>query len=270
MQRLVRKSRRVLEIWEEAERDWNQTFHEMVAYAMGAPRNSVPFRNLASSVSYRMCLREKGQMDALEAMLLGAAGLLAEEYFDDHVLHLQKEFQYRVTKYDIKTMSSKAWDRSACYPAGHPIVRIVQWAAIAAKSSYSFDDVIGCCNLDDVAALLSAEVGDYWQKVFRLRGTTAAMPRCLGREKLVVMAINFVVPLQFAYAEVMQKEEVKNRAMNLLESLPAEHNRIVGRWTGYGVPCSSAFESQALLELQSYCNEKQCEKCPLAKQIKRA
>jgi hypothetical protein len=121
-----------------------------------------------------------------------------------------------------------------------------------------------------VSKLFSAEVGDYWQKRHTSKGVSFGVPKRLGREKIVVMTINFVVPLQFAYAEVMHKESAKESAMALLESLPSEHNHIVSRWTGEGVPCTSAFDSQALIELETFCKEGLCEECPLAKEIKRA
>lgn len=270
VRRLMRKSQRVLEMWERAERDWNQTFYAMAAYAMGAPRNSGAFSELASRATFRMCSREKGHRYGVEALLLGTSGLLGGEYFDEHILTLQREFEYLVTKYDINPISVGEWDRSAGYPAGNPVLRIAQFAALVADPNFDFDNILACSTIDDVAKLLSAEVDDYWQKHYAPNGTSFGVPKRLGREKIVVMTINFVVPLQFAYAEVMQKEGVKERAMALLESLPSEHNRIVSRWTGEGVPCTSAFDSQALIELETFCKEGLCSECPIAKQIKRA
>ncbi len=270
VRRLMRKSQRVLEMWEKAERDWNQTLYEMAAYAMGAPRNSGAFSRLASTATFRMCLREKGRRSSVEALLLGTSGLLVGEYFDDYILMLQNDFDYLTTKYVIKPMAAGEWDRSAGYPAGNPVIRIAQFAAIVASPDFSFDSVVACRTIDDVAKLLSAESNDYWHKHYTPNGVSLGVPKRLGREKIVVMAINFVVPLQFAYAEVMHKESIKERAMALLESLPSEHNRIVSRWTGEGVPCTSAFDSQALIELETFCKEGLCEECPLAKEIKRA
>ena len=270
VERLLRKSRRVLDMWEGCERDWNQTLHEMAAYAMGAPRNSGAFVKLASKATFRMCVRERGREGGVEALLLGTSGLLNGDYMDDHIVRLQEEFGYLATKYDLKTMKAGEWDRNYSFPAGCPVVRIAQLAAIVAQPNFFFDDVVGCETFEDVARLLSAEVSPYWQKHYTIGGQPVGAPKRLGREKIVTMTINFVVPLQFAYAEVMQREDIKQRAMELLEQLPAEHNRIVSKWTGAGVPCTSAFDSQALIELQTYCDRGGCGACPLAKQIKRA
>lgn len=270
VRRLVRKSKRVLEMWENAKRDWNQTLYEMAAYAMGAPRNSGAFRRLASKATFRMCSREKGSAHGVEALLLGTSGLLTGDYLDNYVLNLQRDFAYLVNKYDISPMTPCEWDRSASYPAGSPVMRIAQFAAIVSSPDFDFDNVLACRTIEDVSKLFSAEVGDYWQKRHTSKGVSFGVPKRLGREKIVVMTINFVVPLQFAYAEVMHKESAKESAMALLESLPSEHNHIVSRWTGEGVPCASAFDSQALIELETFCKEGRCGECPLAKEIKRA
>lgn len=269
VQRLLRKSRRVLETWERSERDWNQTMHEMTAYAMGAPRNSQQFQKLAQQGTFRMCMRERGSKFGAEGVLLGASGLLVGEFYDDYLLGLQEEFNYLVNKYGLRAMKAGEWNRSYSYPAGSPVLRVAQFAALVANPNYSFEAVVECRTLGDVESLFSAKVSEYWQKHYSPQGVAVTAPKSLGREKIVVMAINLVVPLQFAYGEVMRKDEIKMRAMELLESLPAEHNRIVRQWTGAEVPCVNAFDSQALIELQSFCDGSECKSCPLAKQIKR-
>lgn len=269
VRRLMRKSRRVLDTWERAERDWNQTLYEMTAYAMGAPRNSVPFQKLATRVTFRMCMKESGNRHAVESMLLGCSGLLVGEYLDSQIVGMQEDFVYLSNKYNIETMKPSEWNRAMSYPAGNPLLRIAQFAAVVSQEEFCFNNVVACKTLDDVSKLFSAEVSDYWQDHYTLGSKFEGVPKSMGKERKVVMAINLVVPIQFAYGEVMGKDEVKLQAMELLESLPAEHNRIVSKWTGAGVPCTTAFDSQALIELESFCNDGECRQCPLAKQIKR-
>ena len=269
VRRLMRKSRRVLDTWERAERDWNQTLYEMTAYAMGAPRNSVPFQKLATRVTFRMCMKESGNRHAVESMLLGCSGLLVGEYLDSQIVGMQEDFVYLSNKYNIETMKPSEWNRAMSYPAGNPLLRIAQFAAVVSQEEFCFNNVVACKTLDDVSKLFSAEVSDDWQDHYTLGSKFEGVPKSMGKERKVVMAINLVVPIQFAYGEVMGKDEVKLQAMELLESLPAEHNRIVSKWTGAGVPCTTAFDSQALIELESFCNDGECRQCPLAKQIKR-
>ena len=270
VQRMLRKSARVVEMWERAERDWNQTLYQMTAYAMGAPRNSRPFEQLAEMVTYLMCLRERGSLVRVEAMLLGASGLLRGEFFDDYVVRLQEEYEYLAGKYSLHSMNSREWHRGGNFPAGSPVMRIAQLAAIVAKEEYSVDALLAIRSLADVERLLDVCAGNYWQKIYGPDGGRARGAGRIGREKVQMLAINLVVPMQFAYGEVMRDEEMKSQALDLLEQIPSEHNRLVARWTGAGVPSGNAYDSQALIELSHLCDEGRCSECPLAKQLKKA
>ena len=267
--RLMGKSRRVVEIWEECNRNWNQTLHIMTAYAMGAPRNSRPFEELSRSVPYLACLKERSSLRRVEAMLLGASGLIAGEYYDDYIVGLQREYDYLSHKYDLRSMSVGAWNRMGSFPASNPILRIVQMAALVTKEEYSMDALMTLGSVADVERMFAITTSDYWQKRFRIDGKSVEKSGILGRDKINMLAINLVVPMQFAYATIMGREELKNRALDMLEKIPSEKNRLVGRWTGVGVPAKSAYDSQALIGLSHLCDEGKCEECPLGKMMKR-
>lgn len=267
--RLLRKSARVLDIWERSARDWNQTLYVMTSYAMGAPHNSQAAQELAERVSYLMCLRERGTQERVETMLLGASGLLEGEYFDDYLLEVQKEYDYLAAKYGLQKMKGSEW-RKGNFPAGNPVMRVIQMAALVTKEEYSVDALLAMRTLEDVEQLFDVRASDYWQQRFLKQGASRASVGSLGRDKLRMLAINLVVPMQFAYGEVVRNEALKDCALDLLEKVPAEHNRLVGRWTAAGVPARSAYDSQALIELSQLCDGGECATCPLAKQLKKA
>ena len=53
-----------------------------------------------------------------------------------------------------------------------------------------------------------------------------------------------------------------DRAVELLQSLPAEHNTIVDLFTRAGIRCRDAFTSQALIQLRrEYCEPRKCLYC---------
>ena len=57
-------------------------------------------------------------------------------------------------------------------------------------------------------------------------------------------------------------EALAERAFELLESLPAEHNYITRSWERAGVKPRSAADSQALIQLRTrYCDRKDCLRC---------
>jgi hypothetical protein len=269
VQRVLRKSQRVLEVWESVGRDWNQTLYRMSAYAMGAPRNSRPMEQLASRVTFSMCVRERDSIRRVEALLLGCSGVLNMEFFDDYILALQQDFDYLASKYQLRSMNAGAWDRSNLLPAANPVMRIAQFAALVARSQFVLDELLRIATLEDVERFFDVAASEYWHSRCLPDGKKYNGTGRLGRQKVYMLAINLVVPMQFAYASVTGKVGLKEQAMAFLEAIPAEQNRVVGGWTGYGVPCTSAYDSQALLELSALCERGGCGECPLGKMIEK-
>lgn len=265
VERVLRKSQRVLEIWEASGRDWNQTLYHMSAYAMGAPRNSVPMEDLSQRATFLMCLKERSSLRRVEALLLGTSGLLNMEFFDDYIIALQEDYDYLAGKYQLRSMNAGAWNRSRSIPAGNPVMRIVQLAALVAKEEYSVDGLLSLGSLEEVAAMFDVVTSEYWHSRFVPSGKCSRGSGRIGVQKVNMLAINLVVPMQFAYASVTNNIRLKERALEMLEAIPAEQNRVVALWTGYGVPCTSAYDSQALLELSSLCDKGLCERCPLGR-----
>ena len=265
VERFLRKCSRATEVWEASDRDWNQTLYTMTAYAMGTPRNSAPFEELSRRVSYLMCLRERASLRRVEAMLLGTSGLLRGEYFSDRLVGLQEEYEYLAGKYDLRTMNASVWNRRSTYPAGSPVVRVAQMAGLVTKDGYSVDELLKIRTLEDVERFFDITTASQWVSAAQPLGEGAKQSLRLGKERIHTLAVNLVAPVQFAYGEVMRNEEQKVRALELLEKVPAEHNRLVARWTGAGVPVSNACDSQALIELSHMCDERKCESCPLGR-----
>ena len=77
-----------------------------------------------------------------------------------------------------------------------------------------------------------------------------------------------VCPTVFLYGKYIADEQYCERAIGHLEKLKAEKNKIIRMFKSIGVNCSTAADSQALIQLKkSYCNEKQCMSCAIGSAI---
>ncbi len=80
--------------------------------------------------------------------------------------------------------------------------------------------------------------------------------------------INVVVCLQFAYAFHIGDERLKEKAISMLESIPAEKNYVVSEWKSLGVNCLNAARTQGALELyHEHCTNKKCLECMIGQKI---
>ena len=56
--------------------------------------------------------------------------------------------------------------------------------------------------------------------------------------------------------------------MNLLEQLKSEKNSTISKWNSIGIKSTTAFDSQALLELKNeYCSHKKCLQCAVGNKL---
>ena len=84
----------------------------------------------------------------------------------------------------------------------------------------------------------------------------------LSAASLDLVMVNTIVPMLFAYGRHTRKEELCDRAFELLEQRKAESNHIVTTWQECGLEARSAGDSQALIQLKNeYCDHRECLRC---------
>jgi hypothetical protein len=268
LERLGRKCGDITAVLAESDGNWEQAFHVMLFRAMGGNRNREPYMELASRATSTMASREKSSGEMLEALLLGASGLLEGRGRDEYIDRLRGHFEYLRNKYGIEPMRPAEWEMSGVNPRNSPAIRIVQLASFIAQRDFLFDTVINCRTRDDVQRLFSAEASHYWAALHTPKGLNSRSPKRIGEEKADLLGINLVVPIMFAYGAYTGKEYLKEAALELLERIPAENNAIVRGWTGMGVPVRNALDSQAVIQLKNeYCTAGRCTECRIGRRI---
>lgn len=266
--RLDRKYRTVRALYDEVGGNWNETFYLLLFRTIGDATNRDAFLTLARRVPYRLVLRERASLHAVEAMLFGASGLL-EGYRDDtYTLDLKRDFAYFARKYDIAPLHGRVWNLHRIQPMNHPLLRIAQLAAFLSSNDFLFDRLLECRSEEEVQRLFAAEASDYWYTHYVPAVRSAEIPKRIGRFKADMLGINLVAQLQYAYGAATDSEALRERAIALLEAIPAEENRYMRRWRAYDVLPRNAFESQALLQLATeYCDRRRCTECPVGRRI---
>lgn len=266
--RLKRKSDEIKAVYENNYQNWNETMYITLMGAMGAPRNKKAYTELAGRVKYSMLARERNTPQYVESLLLGASGLL-ELYDDDsYIRDLKSNFDYLRRKHNIMPMMPMQWDTTRSFPYGNHVLRLAQLSAFLATRDFLFDNIIKCRTVEDLHRVFRAEASDYWSTHHAPAASSARMTKRIGHEKANVLGINVAVPLIFTYGDYMKEEHLKDEAIDLLEKINCEQNGIVNDWKRGGVVMESAFDSQAILQLNNeYCVKGLCWKCPVGKKI---
>ncbi len=264
-QRLERKYRDILDCYyKQAGENWHQTLFIYLFRYLGDPKNKAAYVRLARMVGYNAILRERLKPMSVEALLLGASGLL-KEYHDDHYTSvLKREASYLMRKYNITPMHSSDWSLKV-YPHNNPVLRLAQAATLFSQSELFLDKVLECRCIEDIEDIFQVEASEYWTNHYvPVKHSTSEVKR-LGGGKCNILGINLVVMIQHAYGSYTANDELLDRSQNLIQDLKVESNWIINRWRNHGLRPQNAFEGQALIELATqYCQAVRCEQCFVA------
>lgn len=266
--RLKRKYAHVSEILKRTRNDWNQVLHELLFRAMDVSENRPAFERLSRIITSRHIQREILSQFAIEAMLLGASGLLTIYRDDDYIFSLKSEFCHFARKYELEPMRVREWKLHGMRPYNHPVIRLSQLAALFSQKEFLLNGVLDCRTPEDVERLFDVSASSYWTSHFLPAKPSIEIPKRIGREKSHLLGINVVTLMQYAYGYYLEEDKLHNCALELAERLPAENNIYTRRWGEYGVKAANAFESQALIQIATeYCKYSRCEECPVGRFI---
>ncbi len=270
-QRLTNKNNLVYRFLEDNKGNWEETAYQLLAHNFGFKVNSSSFLALAHYLPHKILRKHADNLLSLEALLLGQAGLLAEKELgqNDYLKTLRKEYSYLVHKYQLKTgrLDESQWKFFRLRPANFPTIRIAQLAQILTRNS-SFFALLVNTPTEVLRKQLAVVQSAYWQSHYRFGKLSRAKIPGLGKASIENILINTVVPLLVAYGKAKDEQNYVDRAVAILQHLPAEHNKITHYWDTLGFEVKNAFDSQALIELfNNFCTPKKCLSCNIGVSI---
>ncbi|MGV3558060.1 DUF2851 family protein [Larkinella arboricola] len=266
LQRLERKAAGVMDLFRMAGQDWEETTYRLLAAAFGFQVNAEPFEQVSRQVPLKILHKHRDNLLQIEALLFGTAGLLNDPEPDDYQAALLREYGFLAVKYQLtaKQLPAHSWKWARLRPANFPTLRLAQFAKLLTYKNSLFSLLI---ETDESAALLrhlQVTPSVYWQTHYRFGKSSDTVLATLGQASAENLLINVVLPLLVAYSHHKDQPEYRERAVALLEQLPAENNRVTRVWQELGIPIQTAFDSQASIELyKNYCQTKQCLSCQI-------
>ncbi len=267
IERLQRKTEQVFSHLQQNQQHWEETFWRMLARNFGIKVNAEAFEAIARTLPVTLLARHKKQLQQLEALLLGQAGLLQENAVDKYVIMLQKEYRFYQRKYKLEPVHHKL-QFLRMRPGSFPAVRLAQLAVLIHQSEHLFSKIKETRSVQTVKELLNVTAGDFWHYHYTLDKASAYKPKKLGDAMTDNIIINTVVPVLFAYGQLHNEDMYKERVLQWLEILSPEKNAITTSFSKLGCVHRNAFDSQSLIELKNnYCDVRKCLDCPVGNAI---
>jgi hypothetical protein len=261
VERLQRKSVLITMHLNEANNHWEEVFWWLLARNFGIKVNADVFEDIAKTISINILAKHKNQIHQLEALLLGQAGLLEENFNEDYPKLLQREYRFLQKKYQLKPVPLKPFFLRM-RPANFPTIRLAQLAMLIHTSAHLFPKVKETNDLNEVKKLLNVTANDYWHYHYLPDEPADYQPKQLGKQMAENIIINTIVPVLFAHGLYNNDEQMRDKCLQWLTQISPEKNAITLKWMLFNVTNANAMESQSLIELKNnYCNEKLCLDC---------
>lgn len=272
VERCMEKSQMVKEILDKTLGDWEETTYRWLFYCFGFKVNNAVMLKLATDLPYRILKRQSGQPLIQEAMIMGMAGFLMSEPLDDYTRFLKKEYLYQQKKYGLKNSIYPAeWKFMRVRPTNYPTIRLAQLSAVLHHSPNLFSGILHISNIDTFKNYFKFDISRYWQYHYHFgKETKKELKRDLSSMILNLLAINFLVPLWYAYGQYTDDSTWQEKCFDLLQEIYPEENRIVQKFRLHHWKAHNAFDSQGMIGLyHHYCLRKKCLECKIGQNILR-
>lgn len=272
IERLYTRADRIRRLCDHFHGDWGSVIYVTLARALGFSTNSDAFERLAMTVPLRMLQKHCDNLVTIEGILFGQAGLLsgvpADRDENYYVYRMKEEHAFMAAKFGLGAPRDLGWRMARMRPQNFPHRRIATLAALVQSGFAPGYNLLHVRTEDDARSLFRVELTGYWSRRYNFGAPAAASVRALSEDSITTLIINVVVPVLFAYGTIYGDESVSNRALDLLQSLRPENNRIVRLFTASGIECPDAFTSQALIELRrNYCEPRKCLYCRIGHRL---
>lgn len=270
--RLERKGKEVLKLLEINEKDWQETFWQLLVRNFGLKINNEAFEQLSRAVSFKLVLKHADNRMQLEALLFGQAGFLEKPPVDSYSENLLKEYTFLAHKYALenKKMSNHLWKFLRTRPYNFPTIRIAQLAALLTIPEKLMNIIYEKRTLNEYVDFFQTKVNPYWKEHYNFGEKMKGGIPDISETTVYNILINVVIPFKMALYMGGLSGHFPEEQMELLEQLPAEINKVTKNFKNLGVKMKTGFDSQAAIELYTqYCLKRKCLYCNIGTYIVR-
>ncbi len=264
VERLEQKTIQVNDLVKELKGSWEEAFYISIARSFGLKINALPFELLAKSTPIKILAKVRSSILSIEAILFGQAGMLEtiDSSADEYIFNLKKEYDYQQKKYSLTPIPNHLWKFMRLRPISFPTIRIAQFAQLIHQSSGLFSNCMEAKGFESILQLLKVGCSSYWQTHYTFGKESTLKPKIMGDDTIRIIILNTIVPFMFAYGSARGDEQLKDKALNILESMKPENNNVVKGFSLSGLKPENAFFSQAMVQLKSqYCDKRKCLFC---------
>lgn len=262
-ERLERKSKPILDLLVQTNSDWEAVLFSLLAKNFGLNTNGEQFLKIVNAIPFSVIRKECSELENIEALFLGNAGLLDSDKEDYYFKDLKFRYYYLLQKYQLAKPVLAPVQFFKHRPDNFPTIRLAQLAALYYNQHNLFSKIIASNSVEAIYKLCEVSTTPYWLHHYQFDKVSPKKRKMMSKSFIDLLVINTIVPIQFAYAQSQGKENSED-LIRLLHEIAPEKNGIIDKFKSFGITATSAFETQSLLQLKNeYCNKSKCMSCAI-------
>lgn len=271
IERISLKAEQSIDLLRQTQGDVEETFYRLLCRAMGQKVNAIPFEMLAKSTPFSLVRKNQSDRIKLDSLLLGQSGLLKESNNEDeYVKKIRNEYNVLKKMHQLNPLPAQSWKLMRLRPDNFPAVRLAQLSSIYFKYSSLAQLITETQSVTAVQAIFKGinPTDEFWDRHYTFNKESKQRKKQLGAERIRIIIVNAVVPFLFALASYSKNHVYKEKAIQYLEQLSPEVNKITRKFVDLGFSSKSALDSQGLIGLKKeYCDQFRCVRCKIGVNI---
>ena len=267
VERLMQKTEKILVALKDTKEHWEAIFWHALARNFGLKVNADACELMAKTIDVNILYKHKNNFLQLEALLMGQAGLLHNNFKDGYATMLYNEHKYLAAKWKL-TPIVKPVSFLRMRPASFPTIRLSQLAQLIHKSHFLLSAIKEHKEMATIKKLLKVTANDYWNTHFTFDVENTPSEKILGSTTIDIICINTIIPFVYAWGKYYKQPLLQQKAIGWLEQLRPETNNITKIFEGFKLKATTAAQSQGQIYLyNNYCLPKKCLQCSIGNSI---
>jgi len=270
IERLEMKSKLLLQELDESVNHWEALLFRLLCKSFGLDKNGNSFLSISKSLPFSVWQKTFQDVEELEALLFGQAGLLTFPMIDSYYNFLQERYIYLRRKHGIRESPIIPVKFFRLRPPNFPTIRLSQLAVLFSAEPHLFSKIMEAKSIEDYYNIFQLGATSYWDTHYNFEVSSSKRKKNLTKKFIDLLIINAVIPLKFCHAVYIGKD-ASEEVLKLARSIHSEENYTVRKFESFGLPVSNAMDSQGVLELKkSYCDLHKCLDCAMGNALLKA
>ena len=262
-ERLERKSKPILDLLIQTNSDWEAVLFSLLAKNFGLNTNGEQFLKIVKSIPFSVIRKESSELENIEALLFGNAGLLDSNKEDHYFKKLKFKYYYLLQKHQLDKPILAPVQFFKHRPDNFPTIRLSQLAVLYHSQQNLFSKIIVPKSVVTIYKFFEVSASPYWLNHYQFDKVSPKKKKLLSKSFVDLLIMNSILPIQFAYAQSQGKENSED-LIRLLQEMAPEKNAIIDKFKFFGIAAKNAFDTQSLLQLKNeYCNKSKCMSCAI-------